>query len=223
MNLPLPGTWRRNARRCLLINLCVFAGGCASEKTTHEASTPNNGIAEYRQIATVVDQAIRRALNNLSTVGAQSNRCPPEILSNFSAEVQRLQVESIQVRERSQAMQARGDAYFEQWHDHMAKVKDPQVRATAEAKRPQLQESFQKIKALSQEGREAFNPFLSDLRQLRNALEKDPTCIDAGVTRDRIKEATQYGEHAQRCVVGIAQELDVMNAMLVPPQKSNQN
>jgi hypothetical protein len=184
---------------------------------------PNNGIAEYRQIATVADQAIRRALDCLAAVGVQSNQCPPAVLTNLCAEVQRLQVESIQVRARSQAMQARGDAYFEQWHENMAKVKDPQIRAVAEAKRPQLQESFQKIKALSQESREAFNPFLSDLRQLRNALEKDPTSIDASVTRDRIQEATQYGQHAEKCVAAIGLELDAMSAMLVPPQKSAQN
>jgi hypothetical protein len=54
-------------------------------------------------------------------------------------------------------------------------------------------------------------------------LEKDPACIDAGVTRDRIKEAMQYGQHVERCVGGIAQELDAMSAMLVPPQRSTQN
>jgi hypothetical protein len=205
-----------------LISLFVWAGGCASEKTTREASTPKNGIAEYRQTATVADQAIRRALDSVATVGAQSNRCPSEVLSNFSVEIQRLQVESIQVRERSQAMQARGDAYFEQWQDNMTKVKDPNVRAMAEAKRPQLQESFQKIKSLSQEGREAFNPFLSDLRQLRNVLEKDPGSINAPATRDLMKQAVEYGQHVEKCIAGIAQELDAMSAMLVPPQQSIQ-
>jgi len=206
-----------------LIALWVWCGGCASQNPTHEALPQNNSIAEYRQIATVADQAIRRALDCLAALGAQSNQCPPKILTNLSAEVQRLQVESIQVHERSQAMQARGDAYFEEWHQNMQKVKDPQIRAVAEAKRPQLQESFHKIKALSQEGREAFNPFLSDLRQLRNALEKDPGSIDSAVIRDRIKQAMEYGQHVEKCVAGIAQELDAMSAMLVPSQKSTQN
>jgi hypothetical protein len=86
-----------------------------------------------------------------------------------------------------------------------------------------LQESFRKIKALSQEGREAFNPFLSDLRQLRNALEKDPGSIDAATTRDRIKEAMEYGQHAEKCVAAIGRELDTMSAMLVPSQKPIQH
>jgi len=197
--------------------------GCASKTPMQDSARPGNGIAEYRQIATVADQAIRRALDCLASVGAQSNQCPPALLTNLSTEVDRLQVESIQVRARSQAMQARGDAYFEQWHANMAKVPDPQVRAAAEARRSQLQESFRKIKALSQEGREAFNPFLSDLRQLRNALEKDPGSIDAATTRDRIKEAMEYGQHAEKCVAAIGRELDTMSAMLVPSQKPIQH
>lgn len=204
-----------------LASLCL--GGCASKTASSKAPPPKNGIAEYRRIAATADQAIRRALDCLTAVAEQSKQCSPQIVSNLSAEVHRLQVESIQVRARSQAMQARGDAYFERWHENIARVKDPQIRALAEARRPELEESFRKIKTLSLEGREAFNPFLSDLRQLRNALEKEPAAIGAGITRDRIKEAMEYGQHAERCVAAIAHELDAMSAMVTPAQKVNQN
>jgi hypothetical protein len=208
---------------CLPMVLLLLTGGCASKKVSQETSRPKNGIEEYRQIATVADQAIRRALDCVASVGAQSNLCSPTVLTNLSAEVNRLQVESIQVRARSQAMQARGDAYFEQWQENMAKVSDPERRALAEAHRPELQEGFRQIKALSQEGRGAFDPFLSDLRQLRNALENDPTCINANSSRDRIRDAMEHGEHAERCIAGIEHELDTMSALVIPAQKSTQN
>src|SRR3974390_16043 len=204
---------------CLSTALVVWAAGCASKTAAQKSAPQQNGIAEYRQIAARAEQALRQALNSLAAVGAQSSRCSPEVLSAFSEEIQRLQVESIQVRAHSQAMQARGDAYFERWHENIARVKDPEIQAAAEARRPQLQESFRKIKALSQEGREAFNPFLADLRQLRNALEKDPAAIDGPATRDRIKEAMEYGEHSERCVAGVGRELDLMSAMLIPNKK----
>lgn len=215
--------WKSLGAACVAIVLLLWAGGCASKKATEGTPRPKNGIEEYRQIATVADLAIRRALDCLTSIAAQSNQCPPALLTNLSAEVNRLQVESVQVRARSQAMQARGEAYFERWHENMAKVSDPERHALAEAHRPQLQEGFRQIKALSQEGREAFDPFLADLRQLRNALEKDPACIDAVTTRDRIREATEYGQHAERCVAGIGRELDAMSALLVPARKSVQN
>ena len=201
----------------------ILAGACASKPSDQQKTPAQDGLSEYRQIAMQADQAIRRALDCLTAVSAQSNRCSPEVLTKLSGEIDRLQVESMQVRARSQAMQARGDAYFERWHENMAQVKDPQVRVRAEEKRPELQQAFRQIKALSQEGREAFNPFLSDLRQLRNALEKDPASIDATATRDRIREAMESGNHTEQCIAGVSRELNAMSAMLMPQQKTNSN
>jgi hypothetical protein len=199
----------------------LWAAGCASQRNS-TAPRPGSGIAEFRSLATGADQAIRRALDSLATVEAQSNQCSPAVLSSFSNEVQRLQVESVQVRARAQAIQARGDAYFERWHDNMAHVSDPKIRALAESRRPLLQQSFQQIKALSQEAREAFVPFLSGLRQLRNGLEKDPACAGSENTRERIRQAREKGKQVDRCLARIVSELDSMSAMLAPAQRAAQ-
>lgn len=215
------------ARQCGFLGLMCLAimglwlVGCASKTAPSEASRPGNGIAEYRRIATGAEQAIHAALDSLSEIAGQSNSCSPEVLYRFSEEVRRLQVESIQVRSRSQAMQARGDAYFERWHENMARVEDPRLRSLAEARRPQLQERFQQIKSLSQEAHEAFRPFLADLRQLRNALEKDLASIDAAPSRNWIRTAMENGKHAERCVGEIGRELDSMSAMLTASGNDN--
>ena len=190
--------------------------GCASTGSDRDGPRPRDGIAEYRQVAADARKAMHAALSSLAEVSAQSNRCAPKALSAFSAEMQRLQVDSIPLRARAQAMQARGDAYFERWHEHLARVKDPEVRAIAERQRPVLEESFGKIKAMSQEGREAFDPFQASLRKVRNALETDPASISTGPTRNSIASAKQNGEHVERCLDGIISELDSMRAMLTP-------
>src|SRR5262249_14884610 len=138
-----------------------------------------SGIAEYREVVGKAQNAVQAALTSLAAVGAQSNRSSLEVLTNFSAEVQRLQVGSIQMRARSEAIQARGDAYFEHWNQNLARVKDPEVRALAQQNRPRLQQSFGEIKRLTLEGREAFKPFLSELRHLRTALERDPASLSS--------------------------------------------
>jgi hypothetical protein len=113
-------------------------------------------------------------------------------------------------------MQARGDAYFESWHEQMAQDKEPQRRAIIENQRPALQEHFQKIKALSQEGREAFDPFLAGLRKLRNSLEKDPASLGTQTMQETLASTRAYGEHVDRCLSDIRRELDSMSAMLTP-------
>ncbi len=119
-------------------------------------------------------------------------------------------------------MEERGDEYFQNWHKLIVQVKDPQVRALAEAHRPELEASFRQIKALSQEGRGAFGGFLANLRQLRNDLERDPAAVQASVTRENMTKAAENGQHLQKCIGGVIHELDLMSDRLRPSGKTNQ-
>lgn len=211
------GPGRLLLRACALLAGLLLAAGCASKQGASPASRPGEGIAEYRQIAADAQKAMRAALDSLAEVSAQSNRCPPEVLSRFSSEVRRLQVDSIKVRARSQAMLARGDDYFEHWHQNLANVKDPDRRALAQKNRPALQEAFRSVKLRSQDAHEAFQPFLSNLRKVRNALEKAPESVGAGGTREWMASAAASGAQVERCLADIQRELDSMTAMVTPP------
>jgi hypothetical protein len=217
---------REDSRKRLLalkLAAAILAAGCASKDHSNQTTgspRPGAGISEYRHVATNAQAAVRAALASLATVSAQSNRCEPGVLSAFSAEVQRLQVESIQLRARSEAMQARGDAYFEHWHERLERIQDPEVRSLAQQNRTQLQQSFAEIKQLSQSGREAFKPFISGLRQLRNALEHDPASLSGANTQSTIASTREQGQRVERCLAGIERELDSMSAAIMPAGKT---
>ena len=197
--------------------MVLLAVGCVSNTPGSTNLPPGSDIAEYRKAVTDAQKALGRALNSLAAVSAQSNRCPPKMMAGFSEEFQRLEEESMDLREHFQAMQARGDAYFESWHEQMAQDKDPKRRALIENNRPALQEHFQKIKALSQEGHEAFGPFLSGFRKLRNSLEKDPASLGTQTMQETLASTRAYGEHVDRCLADIGRELDSMTLLLTPP------
>jgi hypothetical protein len=201
----------------------LLMAGCASKTAVQDVRPPGSGIAEYRQIASSAQVAVQAALKALVRVKVQTNGCSPQALAALSNQVHRLQVDSLKVRARSQALLVRGDAYFDQWHEQMARIPDSELRSLAETRKPQLQESFRKIKSLSQEGRAAFDPFLSELRQIRNLLEKDVGSVGIDNTQDRIRQAADNGNHVERCLVGITHELDAMQAMVTPLANSTKN
>jgi hypothetical protein len=205
-----------SAMALLSVAAVLMASGCASKQGATPPARPGGGIAEYREVTTTAQKAVAAALEALATVSAQSNQCPPEVLTNFSAAVQRLQVESVQVRARSQAILARGDDYFEHWHQRMAEVPDPEVRALAEKNRPQLQQDFTEIKRLSQEGREAFQLFLAGLRKLRNGLENNPSSLTSVPAQDMLKSAKENGGRVEQSLAGIQRELGSMSSMITP-------
>ena len=194
----------------------VLGPGCASPENRPEGTRPGAGIAEYRQIAVGAADQVHAMLAALAAVGRQSNQCSTEVLAAFSAQVQRLQIDSVQVRARTQALQARGDAYFERWHENIARVDDHKLRAFAETRRPLLQQSFNEIKRRSVEARGSFDPFLSELRQIRTALEKDSTSVHQEPVQQLLRRAAQDGYQVEAALAGIIRELDSMQNMLTP-------
>jgi hypothetical protein len=204
----------------ILLGVLVLSSGCASKQQTTEKIRPGSRIPEYRQVTVGAEEAVEAALESLAVVRAQPNQCPPQVLTNFAAQVRRLQVESVQVRARTEAMRARGDAYFKDWEKHLAQVEDPQMRALVEKERPALQESFERIKVLSQQGREVFQPFMASLRQVRNALEKDPASVASEPVQSSIRTAHEKGGEVRERLIGTQRELDHMTALLTPSAKS---
>ncbi len=202
---------------CLLGLGLALINGCASKESSRNTFQPGSGIAEFRQITDLSVQAIQDALSSLERVAAQSNRCSPEALTALGNEVRELQVESLQVRARAQAILARGDAYFERWHETMKMVKDPDKRALAEARRPQLQETFGKIKKAAEESRNTFKPFVSGLRTLRNLLENDPAALCSGTNQELLADTRTHGQELVQHLSSIRKELDSIEAMLTRP------
>jgi len=204
----------------LLLGALVLSLSCASKQQTSETIRPGSRIPEYRQVTVVAEKAVEAALESLTVVSTQVNQCPPKVLTDFAAQVRRLQVESVQMRARTEAMQARGDEYFKDWQKHLAQVEDPQMRALVERERPALQQSFERIKVLSHEGREAFQPFMASLRHVRNALEKDPASLASEPVQTSIKTAREKGAQVRGRLMRTQKELDRMSALLTPPQRS---
>src|SRR5262249_56033 len=123
-----------------------------------------------------------------------------------SQEVDQLQAESVRVRARTQAIQARGDAYFEAWSKNLTPEGAPPAPKTPE-QLSQLQESFSKIKVASKQTGDAFKPFFAGLRHLRVNLEINPSSVQSEEGRQLIRTTRDQG-------VEVIQKLDAVKAEL---------
>src|SRR5580765_5200908 len=81
--------------------------GCATHPDATSAPRPGSGVYEYRQLTSESVTGVLKALGWLEQVSAQAGRCPSKIVSGFAKQVEQLQVESIRVRARGQAIRAR--------------------------------------------------------------------------------------------------------------------
>jgi hypothetical protein len=126
------------------------------------------------------------------------------------------------LRARSKAMQARGDAYFENWHANLSQMQDPLVRELAQQHHTDLAEGFGRIKSTSADVGESFRPFLAGLRQLQMMLEKDPSAIQSAPAKDLLRATREHGQRVEQKLAAIKDELDAAARMLTPSKKAVQ-
>jgi hypothetical protein len=203
---------RRMAAWLLALALGLLAG-CASQQSTPSPPRLGSGVEEYRQLTSQSASAVSEALRCLEQVSAQENRCPPKLLAAFADQVEQLQVASIRVRARAQAIRARGDAYFELWTQSRALVNENQSRPASDSF-PELRESFARIKLASSQVGEAFRPFFDGLRKIRTELEIDPGVIETDKAKELIRTTREHGQQVLQRLGVLKDELQTLRQAL---------
>jgi hypothetical protein len=193
--------------------------GCATHDSTSAAPQPGSGVAEYQQITRQAQKAVTSALSSLEKVSTHTNNCPPNIRASLADDVQRLQVDSLRIRARAQAIQARGDAYFADWSETLKRIDNPGVHEAAERNHSQLEQSFSGIKLASQEAGTAFKPFLSGLRQLHINLDNNASAVGSTSGNDLLKTTRDHGQEVLKQLGIITNELHEITRMLTPASK----
>jgi hypothetical protein len=160
-----------------------------------------------------VDSTLR-ALDDLS---AQADRDPRPAYEAFARAVERLEVDSVKVREHTQAMRTRANAYFEHWEEWMAGGDNESVIQRAAEHREELRQSFEAVRAASQQVREGFRLFLTDLQKLCAVLEQGPTLAHIDAQKKLILAAGEKGKTLQQNLERILAEMNTMTALLRGP------
>lgn len=194
----------------------LAAAGCTTGKNGQNTPRPGQGIVEYQQLVEESQHAVGRALNALDRVSQAAPCCSHRDIEALSDEVQHLQVDSLRIRARAQVIQERGDAWFQNWHQHVTQISDPRIRALANEHRPELEQHFVTIKENAIQTRAAFGPFLNGLREIRTALEKDPAAIQFEPMQEQVRATRARGQEVQERLAATGRELQSMRALVTP-------
>ncbi len=214
------GVAMRNARShwrwLLLAGLAAILSGCASTNTSRKEPTPRDDFFEYRQIVVQAMSQVDAALLALDEIEVEANRNPRKAYEAFAKAVHRLEVDSIRVRARTQAMRARGEAYFEYWDKYLSGVEDERVRKLAEEHRAELKRSFEQGQEAAEQVRGSFRPFLTDLQKLRAVLEAEPGLARIDAEKSLILAAGEKGRQIQQGLDRLLSEMNSWVALLTP-------
>jgi hypothetical protein len=193
----------------------VWTSGCASKKADPVLATEKEDLSEYREAAADALRALQAVAKSFDKACGE-RPCPPKVLETFNKDVQRLEIDSFRLRARALAMKTVGEKYFDEWHAHLAAINDPVVRQTAIERHDVLQKSFEKIRELSHQTREAYGQYIAGLHRVRNALEKDPNAAAGDALKAPIQSTRENGQKVLDGLTGVIEELKADWAILKP-------
>src|SRR6185295_1075192 len=134
---------------------------------------------------------IDRTVAALSEVADPNQTDLQAAFARYGEQLDRLERQAQGIKAEADGMREARQAYFAKWDTRIAQTENPTIRAEAEARRERLREGQQKIAADSQATRDAYDPFMTDLRDIRKFLAADQSKDTIAVLGPSAKKAQQ--------------------------------
>ncbi len=174
--------------------LALAAGlisGCATTGYEKGNSTANTLSASSHMVAKA-NVLIDETLANLNDLVSHPGPDLHKQFNAFNNSVNELGMTSRDVTVKSDRMKLQGAAYFKNWDDEAAMIKNEDIRKRSVARKNEVSAQFDRITKLYEETKAAFDPYMSDLRDVQKYLSLDLTSGGLLSIKDAVTKATEH-------------------------------
>jgi len=204
------------------IAVAALATGCATSGY-QKADKTGEGIASFRAEIINLKKAVDNTMSLLGQTSETAATDPRKAFEAFSKSVDKVESARARAGKRAADVKAAGAAYFTEWEKQLANVSNPEIRKLAEERKTKLNEVFGKLPPLLEQAKSDFDPFLSDIKDLRTFLGQDLTVGGIDAASGIIKKTRDHGTKLQKSLDGLIDEMNTVAATLtaakVPAEK----
>jgi hypothetical protein len=183
----------------------VLATGCASTGNDKAASTSKSLTKSSRMIVkgnTLIDQTLAR-MNDLVSNPKPDLR---KQFDAFNSSVNDLGSTDLAVACQAKEMKAKGADYFENWDKETAQIRNENIRQRSEARQHEVAANFARISQQYDETKTAFEPFMSDLRDVQKFLGTDLTAGGLVAVKDIAAKANRDAAPVKESLARLSEE-----------------
>ena len=194
----------------------IMLTGCSTPSGYQQADKTGADIAKFRDQVNKAKTAVDQTVTTLGQVAVTANTNPRDAFQKFSKSLSNLEATAKDTKASAADMKAQGQAYFAQWEKQLAQIKDAEIRALATSQKAKLQASFDEIRKYSQPLKERFDPWLSDLQDLRTYLSNDLSVSGVDAAKSLFSKTQAEGLKVQESMDELVAELNTVAATLTP-------
>ena len=200
---------------------CLLAG-CSTTAGYKQADKTGAGIAEYRDEVVLVKKAVDQTLKSIDQIELTANTDPRKAFEKFSKDLAALDAAAAKAAQRGQEMKASGDAYFMNWEEQLAQVKNPEIKKLAEERKAKLWDAFNNIKNVAEPLKAQFDPWLSDVKDLQKYLSNDLTIAGVDAAKSQFAKTQADGQAVEKSMDALVAELNSIAAAVTPAKVTTQ-
>jgi chromosome segregation ATPase len=126
----------------------------------------------------------------------------------YSKDLAKLESIAESARARAKALKDDSEAYFTAWQNELEAVHDPELRSQADERRAKAREQFSKIQDLAAKTRDAYEPYVKSLRDIKVVLGNDLNATGVESVKGTMATAKTSGKVVQERIATLAQELN---------------
>jgi hypothetical protein len=151
---------------------------------------------------------ISRALGSVDALVAATQTEPKKAFKEFKHEIGTTDYFARRVGERADEMRANSHAYFAAWDLELAQIQNAEIKQASQDRRQQTAMNYAAIQDSMVGARDAYIPFIKDLRDLERYFNQDLSWDGAQAAAPLLKTARQNGVVVQQHIGQVIRELE---------------
>ncbi|MGE5296780.1 MAG: DUF2959 family protein [Solirubrobacterales bacterium] len=181
------------------------------------AKRAENSLADTRSQLLRAEQQVDTTLTSMDRLAAEPHNLKRSYKA-YAGEVSKTVRESEQAQERADHMKTQWHEYMANWEKEANRLNSEQLRAGTTERRQTVREDYDHLRDVANNTHAAYEPFLTQLREIQRAISLDLTPAGVDATKPAMETARQTGAQLKEQINAFIQELDrVANAGVTQP------
>jgi Protein of unknown function (DUF2959) len=186
------------------------APGTSAAATPAAALAAADGLDSFRAELASGQRQIDKTLASLDQLTDPNQGDLRGAYDRYCDDLARLGEHAANVKSEADAMRASRDAYFAKWEAKASATDNPTIRASADARRERLREANQKIVSASADVRDAYQPFMKDLEDIKKFLATDLSKDGVAYVNNAAKKVRADGPVVKEKISTLIRTLDTV-------------
>jgi hypothetical protein len=207
---------------CLSTTLLAVAlvTGCATDNYHKGAGT----AAALNHSADLIAKGSLQIDDSLTALNDLVSNPQPDLRKQFDVfvtAVNNLGATAADVAGKTEAMKTEGAAYFAGWDNEIATMQNEDIRNRSETRRNEVAARFARISRQYDEARIAFQPYMSDLRDVQKYLSTDLTSGGLAAIKEPAAKTTQDAAPLKETLARLSEQFKELGVSMSPTTAAN--